>query len=79
MKLRILTLLMVLAASFAVMNCTSKAGQESKEDTETTKEEVVYACPMHPEITGKEGDTCSKCGMALEKVEAVEGEEHKHD
>ena len=25
----------------------------------------VYACPMHPEITGKEGDKCPKCGMAL--------------
>ncbi|MBK8556949.1 MAG: hypothetical protein IPL65_14790 [Lewinellaceae bacterium] len=27
-----------------------------------------YACPMHPEITGHEGDKCSKCGMPLEKV-----------
>jgi hypothetical protein len=25
----------------------------------------VFACPMDPEITGKEGDKCSKCGMAL--------------
>ncbi len=24
------------------------------------------ACPAHPEITGKEGDKCSKCGMSLE-------------
>ena len=28
---------------------------------------TVYACPMHPEITGKEGDTCSKCHMKLVK------------
>lgn len=27
-----------------------------------------YACPMHPEITGKAGDKCSKCGMDLEKT-----------
>ncbi|MEO8591170.1 MAG: heavy metal-binding domain-containing protein [Flavobacteriales bacterium] len=27
-----------------------------------------YACPMHPEVTGKEGDKCPKCGMALEPV-----------
>ena len=26
----------------------------------------VFACPMHPEVTGKEGDTCPKCGMMLE-------------
>ena len=25
----------------------------------------VFACPMHPEITGKEGEKCQKCGMAL--------------
>jgi len=30
--------------------------------------QTVYACPMHPEITGKDGDECSKCGMKLEAV-----------
>lgn len=28
----------------------------------------AYACPMHPEITGKKGDNCSICGMPLEPV-----------
>ena len=28
--------------------------------------EHTYRCPMHPEVTGKEGDTCPKCGMKLE-------------
>lgn len=28
---------------------------------------AVYACPMHPEITGKEGESCSKCHMKLVK------------
>lgn len=36
--------------------------------------QMAYACPMHPEVTGKEGDKCSKCGMKLEPVE-----EHKDD
>ncbi len=27
--------------------------------------EHTYACPMHPEVTGKEGDKCPKCGMDL--------------
>ncbi|MBX2900697.1 MAG: hypothetical protein KF775_13670 [Cyclobacteriaceae bacterium] len=35
---------------------------------------MAYACPMHPEVTGKEGDKCSKCGMKLEPVK-----EHKDD
>ena len=25
----------------------------------------VFTCPMHPEVTGKEGDKCPKCGMSL--------------
>lgn len=28
----------------------------------------VYACPMHPEVTGKKGDKCPKCGMDLVAV-----------
>jgi hypothetical protein len=28
-----------------------------------------FACPMHPEVTGKEGDTCPKCGMKLEHLD----------
>lgn len=24
-----------------------------------------YTCPMHPEVLGKKGDTCPKCGMNL--------------
>ena len=41
---------------------------ETKADvkTDTIQHVHVYACPMHPEITGKEGDKCQKCGMALE-------------
>jgi FtsP/CotA-like multicopper oxidase with cupredoxin domain len=26
---------------------------------------VVYACPMHPEVTGAANDRCPKCGMKL--------------
>lgn len=33
---------------------------------------MAYACPMHQEVTGKEGDTCSKCGMKLEPVKDSE-------
>jgi FtsP/CotA-like multicopper oxidase with cupredoxin domain len=31
---------------------------------------VVYACPMHPEITGEATDRCPKCGMKLLAVAA---------
>ncbi|QSX35575.1 hypothetical protein JYB87_00240 [Shewanella avicenniae] len=29
----------------------------------------TYSCPMHPEVTGKKGDSCPKCGMTLVKAE----------
>ncbi len=41
-------------------------------------EEHTYACPMHPEITGKDGDKCSKCGMDLKMVEEDDHEGHDH-
>lgn len=47
-------------------------------DMDSTKNatmEMVYACPMHPEITGKEGDKCSKCGMKLEPVKKDDDKE----
>ncbi len=34
--------------------------------------QTAYACPMHPEVTGEEGDKCSKCGMKLELVKSTD-------
>lgn len=54
---------------FAACNNSSDI---KKSVTDTVKTEAahssdhIYACPMHPEVTGKEGDTCPKCGMKLE-------------
>lgn len=52
--------------------CNNSA-EKSTTTTDSTKTEMthadgdhVYACPMHPEVTGKEGDECPKCGMKLE-------------
>ena len=30
-----------------------------------------YACPMHPEVTSPEQDTCSKCGMRMIRAKAI--------
>ena len=32
--------------------------------------EVIYICPMHPDVVGEESDRCPKCGMKLVAVAA---------
>ena len=41
---------------------TTKPKSEGK-----TVKKVIYHCEMHPEITGKKSDKCSKCNMKLKK------------
>jgi Cu(I)/Ag(I) efflux system membrane fusion protein/cobalt-zinc-cadmium efflux system membrane fusion protein len=41
----------------------------------TATPESVYSCPMHPEITSHEPGDCPICGMLLEQVTAVGGEQ----
>jgi len=57
-----------LAASSISLFSACASDNKSKENTAQYEEDHqhTYACPMHPEVTGKEGDTCPKCGMKLE-------------
>lgn len=50
-------------------------------DATSSEQAEAYHCPMHPEVTGKKGDECPKCGMFLTPVTAPENTrapEHKH-
>lgn len=51
---------------------------ENHQDGDKHADEHEYACPMHPEITGKAGDKCSKCGMDLKMVEDDDHKDHNH-
>lgn len=50
----------------AKTNAPSATEAKAEVKTDTTKHVHVFACPMHPEVTGKEGEKCPKCSMALE-------------
>jgi len=74
-------------AAILMTSCGKKAEQATEEhhhgasdstskheDMPTDSTQTAFACPMHPEVTGKEGDKCSKCGMTLEAVK----DKHEH-
>lgn len=65
------------AMAFVLVSCNQKnekvestdSTTETTQTTETTEPTEVtpelYACEMHPEVTGEKGEKCSKCGMEL--------------
>jgi hypothetical protein len=61
-KLSILVLMLVFACKDAK---TELLLRQPLENSDNTAEGQLYACPMHPEVTGKQGEECSKCGMEL--------------
>lgn len=82
------------ASAVLISSCGGKKEQSTEEhhheagdttahhdEMEMDSTQMAYACPMHPEVTGKAGDVCSKCGMKLVAVNAdstkVHGE-HEH-
>jgi len=38
----------------------------TKSATNSVDSEIIYTCPMHPEIESTQAGSCPKCGMALE-------------
>lgn len=55
-----------LAMAFILVSCNQKNKQAETATTEkTAATSQMYACSMHPEVTGKKGEKCSKCGMEL--------------
>lgn len=85
----------IFVSALLITSCGSKKEQSMDEDhhhaegdttahhdeMEMDSTQMAYACPMHPEVTGKAGDSCSKCGMKLEAVKADSTKapaEHEH-
>lgn len=58
------SIIIIFAIVIAFTACNNKQVKETSDNT-TEQSDQLYACPMHPEVTGKKGDKCSKCGMEL--------------
>lgn len=61
-----------MAFIFTACNSNNAKTETTKDTTATAKEAAtsqatvqIFACSMHPEVTGKKGVKCSKCGMEL--------------
>ncbi|GAA4321706.1 heavy metal-binding domain-containing protein [Flaviaesturariibacter amylovorans] len=71
---QITTILLASVLLLAACSDSKTSGTGSSDSTSTAAadgHQHAYRCPMHPEVTGKEGDTCPKCGMKLEHSDAA--------
>ena len=62
--LNIKTKIIVMAAGLLFGACNNSKTSDMNTH-ENHKSPATYACPMHPEATGKQGDKCPQCGMEL--------------
>lgn len=52
---------------------TKQADTSMPPPTVNPEPEILYACPMHPEVRGKKDEKCPKCGMKLTEPVTKEG------
>lgn len=69
------TLILSAILAITLVSCNNKT-KETESNTSVNSNEIL-ACSMHPEVTGKKGEDCSKCGMEL--TEPVAQPERAHD
>ncbi len=68
--------ILILMLGLVTFGCGNKRTKE-KVKTEQQTTEVVYTCPMHPEIEKSEPGDCPECGMKL--VEKKSDTEESHE
>ncbi len=72
-------ILSAIVMAFVLVSCNQKNKEAQTSNSETTETaSQLYACSMHPEVTGKKGDKCPKCGMELTKPVAQTEATHDH-
>lgn len=59
-------ILSAIAMAFVMVSCNQKSKEVETSNTEKSETaSEMFSCPMHPEVTGKKGEKCPKCGMEL--------------
>src|SRR6185503_7871112 len=51
---------------------TPHSHNHSQAPAKKVRQQKVYSCPMHPEVTAKSKGKCPKCGMDLRAVDQKE-------
>ncbi|MEP6647546.1 MAG: multicopper oxidase domain-containing protein [Saprospiraceae bacterium] len=69
MKRELLTIMFFFAVCivFAQHDMKNMPGSDTTHHNSVKAKEVIYTCPMHPEVQSSKPGSCPKCGMALEK------------
>lgn len=74
------TLILSAIIAITLVSCNQKNKETENNTTETsTSSNELFSCSMHPEITGKKGEKCSKCGMELTEPVLTKKQEDAND
>ncbi|WP_262918668.1 DUF3347 domain-containing protein [Flavobacterium luminosum] len=74
------TLFLTAILAITIVSCNNKNKETESQTTETSaNSNELFSCPMHPEVTGKKGEKCSKCGMELTEPVVQKEVEHNHN
>jgi hypothetical protein len=59
-------------ASLLITSCGNKSSESTAEadHDHAAGDHEHFACPMHPDQVGHEGESCSKCGMKFEPIKS---------
>ena len=74
------TLILSAIIAITLVSCNQKNKETENTTTEpSTSSNELFSCSMHPEITGKKGEKCSKCGMELTEPVLTKKQEDVND
>lgn len=74
-------LILAIATSTVLLTACNNSPKVEETSTEVQSPNenanALFSCPMHPEVIGKKGENCSKCGMELTvPVETMDNMDH---